>query len=179
MRRMIFDNKWKPGPASALRGRTTALVAGLALAAAAGMYGTSVFAEVYDDFESPRRSATLWSGTVWYGMGGQTVTNGQVRVYVTPYMPGGAFSFLESRRTWTLREGRTLEFRTDLLNSSDDGALAYIGFFQNKVRAQMGRRDPALAASLIQMAQEIIEALSAGNSKPVGRRTGRFISLAS
>jgi alpha-L-arabinofuranosidase len=129
MKEMIVDDKWKPGHARALRGRSTALAAGLALAAAAGMYGTSVFAEVYDDFESATRSATLWTGGVALGTGGQTVTNGQVRLYVTPDVPGGpAFSTLLSVRTWKFREGRTLEFRVDLRSSNDDGALVYFGF---------------------------------------------------
>jgi hypothetical protein len=59
MKRIIVDNKCKPGHARALRGRTAGLVAGLALAAAASIYGTSVYAEVLDDFEDATRSATL------------------------------------------------------------------------------------------------------------------------
>jgi len=39
-------------------------------------------------------------------------------------------------------------------------AINQLRAFQNKVRAQVGRLDPALAASLIEMAQEIIDALS-------------------
>jgi hypothetical protein len=128
MKEMILDHKRKPGHARALRGRTAGLAAGLALAAA-GIYGTSVLAKVYDDFENPTNSQTLWTGHVWYGTGGQTVTNGRVRLYVTPNVSGGgAFSFLQSVRTWTLREGRTLEFKADLLSSNGDGALGYIAF---------------------------------------------------
>jgi phenylalanyl-tRNA synthetase beta subunit len=57
-------------------------------------------------------------------------------------------------------------------------AINQLQAFQNKVRAQMGRRDPALAASLIQMAQEIIEALNAANGNPGALRYARSISLA-
>jgi hypothetical protein len=129
MKRMILDNKFKAGQPLALRGQTAAWLLGLALAAAAGMNGTSVFAGVYDDFENPAQSGTLWSRTVWFGAGGQAVTNGQVRIFVTPDAPGSAaFSFLESVRTWKLQEGRTLEFRADLLSSNDDGAVAFMGF---------------------------------------------------
>jgi hypothetical protein len=49
--------------------------------------------------------------------------------------------------------------------------------FQNKVRAQVMRRDAALAASLIQAAQEIIDALSSGATNPGGRPHGRFTSV--
>ena len=84
MKTMMIDNKCKLGHARALRGRTAGLVAGLALAAAAGMNGTSVFAEVYDDFESATRSQTLWNRWVFNGTGTQTVTNGHVTLDVTP-----------------------------------------------------------------------------------------------
>ena len=50
--------------------------------------------------------------------------------------------------------------------------------FQNKVRAQVAPLDPALAASLIQSAQDIIDALSGGNTNPSGRPRGPFTSLA-
>lgn len=129
MKRMILDNKFKAGQPLALRGQTAAWLLGLALAAAAGMNGTSVFAGVYDDFESSTRSGTLWTRDVSFGTGDQAVTNGQVRIFVTPDALGGyAFSSLESVRTWKLQEGRTLEFRADLLSSNDDGAVAYMGF---------------------------------------------------
>jgi hypothetical protein len=127
MKRTLFDNRNKAGQSPGARGRTAAWLVGLALAAAAGMNGTSVFAEVYDDFENPTRSMALWTRTVWYGTGGQTVSNGQVRIYVTP-TGNHAFSFLQSVRRWTLREGHTLEFRADLLSSNDDGAVAFFGF---------------------------------------------------
>jgi hypothetical protein len=131
MNEMILDNRWNPGHARGLRGRTAAWVAGLALVAAAGVNGTSVRAEVYDDFESATRTATLWTSGVILGTGGYAVTNGQVRLYVTPTNPppnNHAFSSLLSRRTWTLREGRTLEFRVDLRSSNDDGAMVHFGF---------------------------------------------------
>ena len=57
-------------------------------------------------------------------------------------------------------------------------ALNQLHAFQKKVRAQLGRRDPALAASFIQMAQEIIEALNAANGNPGALRYARSISLA-
>lgn len=129
MKRMILDNKIKTGQPLALRGQTAAWLLGLALAAAAGMHATSVFAGVYDDFENPTNSGTLWSGSVSFGTGGQAVTNGHVRIFVTPdALHDYAFSSLESVRTWKLQEGRTLEFRADLLSSNDDGAVAYMGF---------------------------------------------------
>jgi len=104
-----------------------ALVATVAVCACTAVRLDAV---VYDDFESATRTATLWSNMVWYGTGGYLVTNGQARVFATPDTPGyGAFSFLVSRRTWTVQEGRTLEFRIDLLGSSGDGALAVFGFF--------------------------------------------------
>ena len=53
-------------------------------------------------------------------------------------------------------------------------AVNQLQAFQNKVRAQVGRRDPALAESFIQMAQEIIEALSGGQTNPGGRPHGGF-----
>ena len=127
MKKKTLDNKCKPAHEHALRGRTAALLIGLAFAASV-MQGTSLFAAVYDDFENPALLDTLWTRTVSYGTGTQTVANGHVTLDVTPFQPGGAFCFLTSRRTWTLQEGRTLEFRADLLNSNDDGALAYFGF---------------------------------------------------
>ena len=49
--------------------------------------------------------------------------------------------------------------------------------FQSKVRAQVGPRDPALAATFIKAAQEIIEALRAGASQPGDPPRGRFTSV--
>jgi glucuronoarabinoxylan endo-1,4-beta-xylanase len=49
--------------------------------------------------------------------------------------------------------------------------------FQNKVRAQVAPSDPALAASLIQVAQDVIDALSGGNTNPAGRPHGRLNSV--
>jgi hypothetical protein len=106
------------------RSRAAALVACVAIGASTA---ARLDAVVVDDFEDPARSATLWTGDVWYGTGGQTLTNGQVRIYITPTGNHG-FSFLKSVGTWTLQEGRTLEFRADLLSSNGDGAVAFFGF---------------------------------------------------
>jgi hypothetical protein len=46
--------------------------------------------------------------------------------------------------------------------------------FQNKVRAQVSRLDPVLAAAFIQQAQEIIEVLSGGGTNAGGQQQGRF-----
>ncbi len=49
--------------------------------------------------------------------------------------------------------------------------------FQHKVRAQVGPRDPALAATFTEAAQEIIEALRAGASQPGDLPRGRLTSV--
>jgi hypothetical protein len=121
MKKMILDNKCKPGPAG---GRTAAWIASVVISACLAV---PVNAEVYDDFENAALSALRWTGTVWFGTGTQTVTNGQMKIDVTPY-GNHAFSFAQSVRTWTLREGRTLEFRADLVSSNGDGAVGYIAF---------------------------------------------------
>lgn len=91
--------------------------------------GPCLLAEVIDDFESAAQTATLWDRWVWNGSGSQTVTNGQVKLEITPPDYQGGFSSLASVRTWTLREGRTVELRVDLLTSNEDGAAAYLGFW--------------------------------------------------
>jgi hypothetical protein len=53
-------------------------------------------------------------------------------------------------------------------------AINQLQAFHQKVRAQVAPSDPTLAASYIQMAQEIIEVLSGGNSNPAGRPHGRL-----
>ncbi len=112
-----------------LRDRATAWVPVLA-AAVACIAGSPAFAELYDDFESVTRFNTLWTNWLFNGTGTQTVANGHVKLELTPTVPGGvAFCTMRSVRTWTLQEGRTLEFRTDLLSSNDDGAMAYLGFY--------------------------------------------------
>jgi hypothetical protein len=45
-------------------------------------------------------------------------------------------------------------------------AINQLRAFQNKVKAQLGRRDPALAGSFIEMAQQIIDALTGGTTNP-------------
>jgi len=49
--------------------------------------------------------------------------------------------------------------------------------FRNQVRAQVPPLDRAVAASLLQSAQDIIDALSGGNTNPAGRPHGQFTSL--
>jgi hypothetical protein len=53
-------------------------------------------------------------------------------------------------------------------------ALSQLQTFQRKVRAHVARSDPALAASLIQLAQEVIEVLGGGNAYAGGRARGRL-----
>jgi hypothetical protein len=50
--------------------------------------------------------------------------------------------------------------------------------FQNKVLAQVGPTDPALAAGFIRGAQEILDAASGGATNLAGRPHGRFTSVA-
>ena len=56
-------------------------------------------------------------------------------------------------------------------------ALNQLRAFQNKVRAQVTPSDPALAATVIQAAQDIIDVLSGGNTNPRGRPHGRFTAV--
>jgi hypothetical protein len=49
--------------------------------------------------------------------------------------------------------------------------------FQNKVRAQAAALDTASADHFIQMAQEIIDVLSGGNTNPGGRPHGAFTAV--
>jgi hypothetical protein len=49
--------------------------------------------------------------------------------------------------------------------------------FQNQVRAQVEPLDGAAAASLIQAAREVIDALSGGSTNPGGRPHGRFTAV--
>jgi hypothetical protein len=53
-------------------------------------------------------------------------------------------------------------------------AINQLRAFQNKVRAQVVPADAALGAGFIAMAQEVIEALSGGHTRPGGRPHGRF-----
>jgi hypothetical protein len=61
--------------------------------------------------------------------------------------------------------------------SNPTSAINQLLAFQNQIRAQVEPLDPALAASLIQSAQEIIDALSGGQTNPGGRPHGRFTSV--
>jgi hypothetical protein len=62
--------------------------------------------------------------------------------------------------------------------SHPTAAINQLLAFQNQVRAQVAPLDAALAASLIQSAEEIIDALTDGNTNAGGRPHGRFISVA-
>ena len=122
MKRKIFESRCKAGHARGRLSRTGALMAALAIC-----IGTAVRldAAVIDDFEDPIRSATLWQGWPWNGTGTHAFSDGHVTLEVTPPAGQGAFyNFLVSGRTWKIQEGRTLEFRADLLSSNDDGAIA-------------------------------------------------------
>jgi hypothetical protein len=114
--------------------RAAAWLLGLTFAAAVLLSPAALFAEVLDDFSDPVKSEQIWTGGVAFGTGDQLVTNGQVRISVTPFGDHG-FSGLNSVRAFTLREGRTLEFRADLVSSSGDGAVARLGFFFTDVEA--------------------------------------------
>jgi len=61
--------------------------------------------------------------------------------------------------------------------SNPVSAINQLLAFQNKVRAQVAPLDAALAASLMQQAQEIIDTLSGGGTNPGGRPHGRFSSI--
>jgi hypothetical protein len=129
MKTAILGNNSKPGCARGRLGRTAALIAAVAICACMAVRLDAV---VIDDFEDPTRSATLWQGWPWNGTGTHTFSDGHVTLEVTPPPNQGAFyNFLLLDRTWKLQEGRTLEFRADLLNSNDDGALAWFGFYLN------------------------------------------------
>ncbi len=76
-----------------------------------------------DDFNNPATSGTNWTKVCFFGACGHEFTNGQAKLSVTPSGEHG-FAGLTSLQQWTLREGRVLEFRVDLLSSSGDGAMA-------------------------------------------------------
>ena len=128
MKETILAAKFKPARARGPRGLTAALIAVVAISASTAV---RLGAEVIDDFEDPTRSATLWQGWPWNGTGTHTFSDGHVTLEVTPPPGQSAFYTFESHRTWKLQEGRTLEFRADLLSSNDDGAVAWFGFYLN------------------------------------------------
>jgi hypothetical protein len=117
-----------PFGARAFRCRMAALIASVAISACTTVRLDAV---VFDAFDDPALSATLWQSWTWNGTGARTVANGHVRLGLTPLPYQPAFNNLMSRRTWTLQEGRRLEFRADLLSSNCDGALAFFGFYLN------------------------------------------------
>jgi uncharacterized delta-60 repeat protein len=61
--------------------------------------------------------------------------------------------------------------------SNPVSAINQLLAFQNQVRAQVEPLDAAVAASLIQAAQEVIDALSGGATNPGGQPRGRFTSV--
>ena len=98
----------------------------LALTAMA-LQGTALVAEVLDNFSAPYFSSTNWEEACFFGACEHVVTNGVAKLSVTPSGEHG-FAGLTSFRSWTLQEGRTLEFRVDLISSSGDGAVARLIF---------------------------------------------------
>ncbi|HOW66775.1 MAG TPA: hypothetical protein P5186_26355 [Candidatus Paceibacterota bacterium] len=84
-------------------------------------------AEVLDDFEDPAQLDKIWTKTCYFGTCAQVVTNGQARISIKPTEDHG-ISGIRSVRKWTLEEGRTLEFRADLMSSNGDGAVGMIAF---------------------------------------------------
>ncbi|MCU0771230.1 MAG: immunoglobulin domain-containing protein [Verrucomicrobia bacterium] len=73
----------------------------------------------------------------------------------------------------TLRAGLASVERDDAIP-----AINQLLAFQNKVRAQVAPSDPTLATSLMEQAQEILDALNGGHTNPGGRPHGRFTSVA-
>ena len=132
MKETTLDYTSKRGHARGRRGRMAAVIAVVAISASTAV---RLGAEVIDDFEDPTRSATLWQGWPGNGTGTHTFSDGHVTLDVTPTIPNdyAFYNFLLSDRTWKIQEGRTLEFRADLLSSNDDGAIAWFGFYLNDV----------------------------------------------
>jgi hypothetical protein len=68
-----------------------------------------------------------------------------------------------------------------LLRGNSKAAINELDAFQNKVKAQLNRKDPALAAALIKSAQDIINMLSGGISKAAvqasAHSTGRICTV--
>jgi len=61
--------------------------------------------------------------------------------------------------------------------SNPTAAINQLLAFQNQVRAQVTPIDPALAATFIEAAQEVIDVFSGGNTNPAGRPHARFTSV--
>jgi PKD repeat protein len=78
----------------------------------------------------------------------------------------------EVRSNWP-RSQPLIAVLTAALRSVEKGnltpALNELQAFQNQVRAQLASSDPALAASFIQSAQDIVDALTGGDMNPGGR----------
>lgn len=99
-----------------------AIVAGIALVLLA-LPTPTARGEILDTFGGTTVDTAIWTKACFFGPCGHLVANGQVRLSVTPDGDHG-FAGLTSVRQWTVREGRTLEFRVDLISCSGDGALA-------------------------------------------------------
>jgi len=79
-------------------------------------------------------------------------------------------------RAWPLRV--TLHAaRQSIERGNTISAVNQLQAFQNKVRAQVEPRNPILAASFVQAAQEIIDALNGGGRNP-DRLQERFVPWA-
>lgn len=87
--------------------------------------------EVLDNFSDPGVTAQRWNWEVLFGQGGYQVTNGQVRVFLTPDGEHGFVTASWKSRQFVVREGRTVELRVDLIGSSGDGAMARVGFAED------------------------------------------------
>jgi hypothetical protein len=61
--------------------------------------------------------------------------------------------------------------------SNPTAAINQLLAFQNQVRAQVAPLDTAAADAFIEAAQQVIDALSGGNTNPSGHPHGRFMSL--
>jgi hypothetical protein len=64
-----------------------------------------------------------------------------------------------------------------ILQNNSGPAINDLRTFQTEVRAQVSSQDAALAASLTQSAQDIIDALSGGKTNPGGRPQAQFTSI--
>ena len=117
MKRKILENKWKPGHARGRRGRTTALIATVAICACTAVRLDAV---VIDDFEGPVKFDEGGGGTNEFIWG---LTNGQLVVYTNAPNPEERYDNVYWPAPLTgvsLEGGRTLELRMDLNHTSAD-----------------------------------------------------------
>ncbi|MHC1763144.1 MAG: hypothetical protein AB9869_02400 [Verrucomicrobiia bacterium] len=139
-------------------GIRAALILGMAMSAWSVAPGPLI-AEVLDDFEDATKFQQVWETGCINGTCGQVLANGQVRLSVTPSGDHG-FSILRTVRRWTPQEGRTLEFRVDLVSSSGDGAMIRFGWglgdgtrnyglFVDQDTLVLGKRDNPIVQSFV------------------------------